>query len=222
MFRGRQANPCSNKFLYQKDIEHRQKMHKARMNRMKPAIDNKPPKKPSHLTNNKKREQMMEDRFVRIERENRLLLEKMSHIMSKKTLDNENDSFKYVRSLNKSYRKRELQRITVENQEILRRIQQREPFYNHAQWEEDRKAHEQYMRNICEYPVRQPDQEKKRGRKGKGKALKSSRSGMIPSLDAEYKRESQERLAEQMGRSASFSTFDTFGNNHAEQYGIGA
>eukprot|EP00514_Thraustochytrium_sp_LLF1b_P010660 CAMPEP_0184554342 /NCGR_PEP_ID=MMETSP0199_2-20130426/34713_1 /TAXON_ID=1112570 /ORGANISM="Thraustochytrium sp., Strain LLF1b" /LENGTH=130 /DNA_ID=CAMNT_0026950351 /DNA_START=397 /DNA_END=785 /DNA_ORIENTATION=- len=118
---------------------------------MKPAIDNSPPEKPSHLTSNKKREQMMEERFLRIEHENRLLLGKMSQIMSKTSLDNQNDF--QLKSLNRSFRKKELSRITQENQEILRRIQQREPFYNHTEWEQERKTHEQYMRNICEYPV---------------------------------------------------------------------
>ena len=46
------------------------------------------------------REQMMEERFAQIERENRLLLEKMSYIMQRDTLDNKNSAMKYGRSLN--------------------------------------------------------------------------------------------------------------------------
>jgi hypothetical protein len=60
MFRGRKANPCSNKYTYNKHIEHCQKMHRERLLNMKPAIDNKAPKRPSHLKSNKKREQMLE------------------------------------------------------------------------------------------------------------------------------------------------------------------
>jgi hypothetical protein len=56
------------------------------------------------------------DRFSKIERDNRLLLNKMSLIMQKNTLDNRNQSWRYARSLNKSYRKKELERITLENQ----------------------------------------------------------------------------------------------------------
>ena len=74
--------------------------------------------------------------------------------MQKNTLDNKNRSWQYAHSLNKSFRKRELQRITRENQNILKRIQQREPNYNHLQWEEDRRLHESYLTNICEYPYR--------------------------------------------------------------------
>ena len=56
------------------------------------------------------------ERFATIERENRILLSKMSEIMQKNTLDNKNKSVKYSHSLNKGYRQRELRRITNENQ----------------------------------------------------------------------------------------------------------
>ena len=54
------ANPCSSKYTQSKYIEHCQKLHKKKLAQMKPAIDNKSPKKPSHFKNNRKREQMME------------------------------------------------------------------------------------------------------------------------------------------------------------------
>ena len=57
-----------------------------------------------------------EDRYSQIERDNRLLLEKMSHIMRKGGLDNFNNNAKYSKSLNKGARKKELQQITRENQ----------------------------------------------------------------------------------------------------------
>mmetsp|Transcript_13447 Transcript_13447/g.24054 ORF Transcript_13447/g.24054 Transcript_13447/m.24054 type:complete len:219 (-) Transcript_13447:8-664(-) len=201
MFRGRAANPCSNKFLYMKHVQHCQQLHRDRLQTMKPAIDNKPPKKPTHLTNNKKREQMLEDRFIRIERENRMLLERMSSIMQKKGLDNDSRRHQ-VKSLNKSYRKKELQRITQENQNILRRIQHSEPNYSYMQWEEDRRNHEQYMKNICEYPYqKQKKQKNSKKQKKKRQGMNNSRSGLIPSLDSEYKKQSYERL----NKNASYS-----------------
>lgn len=57
-----------------------------------------------------------EDRYAQIERDNRLLLEKMSHIMRKGGVDNYNSSSKYAKSLNKGARKKELHKITRENQ----------------------------------------------------------------------------------------------------------
>merc|ERR1712216_256784 len=75
----------------------------------------------------------------------------MSHIMQHNTLDNFSNSQKYVKSLNRAYRKRELTKITAENQAILRRIQSSAPTYNHWEGEEKRRKNEGYLRNICEY-----------------------------------------------------------------------
>ena len=88
------------------------------------------------------------ERYARIERENRLLLEKMAGIMLKNTLDNRCESISYSHSLNKASRKRDLLRITRENARILHGIQTREPTYNHVKWEQERKVQEQYLRNI--------------------------------------------------------------------------
>lgn len=48
---------------------------------MKCSIDNKCPRAATHLKTKAKKNALMEDRFAQIETENRLLLEKMSHIM---------------------------------------------------------------------------------------------------------------------------------------------
>ena len=80
-----------------------------------------PPSPPSHLTLNfllivNESSSTQEDRYAQIERDNRLLLEKMSHIMRKGGVDNYNSSSKYAKSLNKGARKKELHKITRENQ----------------------------------------------------------------------------------------------------------
>lgn len=59
---------------------------------------------------------LQEDRYAEIERDNRLLLEKMSHIMRKGGVDNHDSTSKYAKSLNKGARKKELHKITRENQ----------------------------------------------------------------------------------------------------------
>ena len=104
------------------------------------------------MRNNRKKAQLREERFAKIERENRILLEKMSHIMQHNALDNKCSAVKFGRSLNKSQRKLELQRITQENQAILRRIQTQEATYDRHHWIEHAKANEKYLHNIREYP----------------------------------------------------------------------
>ena len=85
---------------------------------MRPAIDNKPPPKFVHLAQNLKKQQMDEERYSQIERDNYLLLDKMSYIMTHPQLLDEKymgPPVTYGKSLNKEYRKRELMRITEEN-----------------------------------------------------------------------------------------------------------
>ena len=123
---------------------------------MKCSIDNKMPKQASHLKTNAKKNALMEERFANIERENRMLLEKMSYIIAKKGgIDNKNCSMQYGRSLNKDRRKRELQKITKQNQLILSRIQESQPTYDHLAWAEDARQNQQFMANICEFKPKQ-------------------------------------------------------------------
>jgi len=116
MDRGRKALPTLNKHTDTKFYKKCQDIHKKKLNTIKSCIDNSEPNRPTHLRKNLKKEQMKEERYATIERENRILLEKMSFIMQHDTLDNKNGSIKHGHSLNKGLRKRELQRITSENQ----------------------------------------------------------------------------------------------------------
>jgi hypothetical protein len=176
-----------------------------------------------HLSNNLKRQQLDEERYSQIERENYLLLDKMSYIMTHPQLLDEKymgAPVTYGKSLNKEFRKRELMRITEENQvifkptycvrvhsgfssclilvchdlfydqpeikdwpdlhlypqQILRRIQLKEPYYSHLEWAEkvpsaalfrsspflthlhfcphfQSRRDEEYLRNCAEYPI---------------------------------------------------------------------
>lgn len=107
-----------------------------------------------HVRTNLKREQMLEERYSEIDRENRILLQKMADIMRQPgfSVPKGKDARGPI-SLNKDYRRQELIRITHENQAILKRIQKAQPVYNHINWEKDHKQSSMYMRNACEYPV---------------------------------------------------------------------
>jgi len=158
--------PRLNKHLDDKWVKHCQKLHRQRLKEMKPAIDNKPPPKYVHLVQNLKKQQMDEERYSQIERDNYLLLDKMSYIMTHPQLLDEKymgPPVTYGKSLNKEYRKRELMRITEENLQILRRIQHKEPYYSHLEWEEQSRRDEEYLRNCAEYPIVLPAIRQKRG-----------------------------------------------------------
>merc|ERR1719352_1988174 len=55
-------------------------------------------------------------------------------------------------SLNRDHRKKELLRITRENQMLLKRIQQAQPNYNHIQWENEHRQQQSYAAVCSEYP----------------------------------------------------------------------
>ncbi len=67
----------------------------------------------------------MSGRYTEIERENRILLEKMSNIMQKNKPNLYNPNRVEKASLNRVQRKNELMKITVENQAILKRLQEK-------------------------------------------------------------------------------------------------
>eukprot|EP00924_Labyrinthula_sp_SR-Ha-C_P014746 snap_masked-scaffold_43-processed-gene-0.26-mRNA-1 protein AED:0.10 eAED:0.10 QI:0/-1/0/1/-1/1/1/0/197 len=167
MFRGRKAYPCSSKHTFKKHIEYCQKLHKEKLQRIKPSIDNKEPVKPSHYKKNKKRELEMEENFSKIEKENKLLLQKISEIMDKSFIEKIQDPYasNHPRTLNRSFRKRELQRITKTNREILKRIEKRSGVYNKKEWEKSRKIQEKLVESICEYKPCRKGKEKKHKKK---------------------------------------------------------
>ncbi|XP_077978084.1 uncharacterized protein CFAP97D2-like [Glandiceps talaboti] len=131
--------PANNKLLKKRWDQSRFDTHRKKVQNAKPVIDDKPPKIYMHLVLKLKKLQMEEERLATIERDNRILLEKMAHIMrTRGRVDNRNNYEQ--KSLNKTKRQRELLIITHENQAILKRIVPKEPHYNHIKWEDEWRA----------------------------------------------------------------------------------
>lgn len=108
---------------------------------MKPTFQIDKPKEFRYLAEKPKRQQMLEERYTEIERENRILLEKMTSILQTRgsatapdaTVSTIQNSVSQQipsnilppinkKSLNREARKRELMKITQENQLILKRL----------------------------------------------------------------------------------------------------
>jgi Hemingway/CFA97 len=143
------AIPVSNKLLSKKWDENNRRIHAEKLKNMQSRVNSGSPMKFSHLKFKAKREQIVEDRLTEIERENRILLEKMSSIMSKKQ---NKDNPSTVKSLNKNARKEQMRRITLDNQALLKRLQEKNPCYNTHMWEEERRKTEKRLKNMCEFP----------------------------------------------------------------------
>merc|ERR1719401_225269 len=147
------AIPVGNKRCAERNVQRHQEMHKQRLKAMRPQVDTSEPRTThfDHLRNNLKREQILEERYYEIDRENKILLQKMSDIMKSATYVDRGKSG--PPSLNRDSRKTELMRITHENQAILRRIQQAQPVYNHVAWEDSYRKSGAYLKNTSEYPI---------------------------------------------------------------------
>lgn len=143
------AIPTSNKLLQKRWEERVQALHYERLRSVKSSVDAAAPQSLSVIKSRAKKEQLLEDRCLEIERENRMLLGKMTNIMN-------NSSVKFLprmkRSLNVSLRKRELIKITLENQALLKRLTEKQPCYHVGQWEGERVETEKLLDNICEFP----------------------------------------------------------------------
>lgn len=154
MFR---AQPVASRVCDDKFRDRSYRIHRQKLQKIKPSIDNKAPPMYPHLYQKLKKAQMEEERCSEIERDNRTLVRRMTEIMQRSGIDTKN-SVQY-RSLNKDMRRRELVRITQENQALLKRIQSRQPTYNHLLWEQDREKSEALCERICRYPYRPGDAE---------------------------------------------------------------
>ncbi|XP_077073182.1 sperm axonemal maintenance protein CFAP97D1 isoform X3 [Siphateles boraxobius] len=97
------------------------------------------------------RNKLEEERVSRIERENQMLLDKMTHIMQTNGgVDCRNDYVK--KSLGSERRLQELFHITKENQRILQRLSTCRPRHSVQEWREQWLRNLQLMENIGRYP----------------------------------------------------------------------
>lgn len=121
---------------------------------MKPAIDTSEPRK--HPLSNKG-ELVKRREYALIEQNNKLLLERLAKIVQTKTIDNvmSVDTQKHhelKRRLGLLKKRDQMQRITADNQRLLKRIQETTPAYNHLEWEQDAKRLETFKRTMSLYP----------------------------------------------------------------------
>lgn len=113
---------------------------------IKGAVDHFSPPDQPHLRNKLKTKKLQEDRASEIQLENRILLQKMLNIDTKPSaVSNETMMNNRVKpsSLHAGYQRRELDRITKANQELLKRLQSAAPSVDPQGWEmeeEDRQA----------------------------------------------------------------------------------
>lgn len=161
-------------------------------------VDTRAPPTYMHLHLKLKKLQLEEERLATIERDNRILLEKMSYVMrTQGRVDNRNN-YEY-KSLNREKRQRELLRVTKENQSILNRITSRMPEYNVTKWNNDWEENQKFMDNIAHFPKewwvtqrQQSNARKRTGGKSRDKTTVSKRGSSSQSKSSQEKTKSPE------------------------------
>jgi len=142
--------------------------HKHKVARSRSLIDNQwsvreETKLQPTRSRNAKKEQMEEERYSSIEKENRRLLTRMQEIErrgSQKAAANLVLGVKPAKPRPGSMpagsragaRVKELQRIDTENQRLLKRLQSTKAAVNMSKFEKDHQAQQRYMKMHCEHP----------------------------------------------------------------------
>jgi len=100
-----------------------------------------------HLNENLKKKQLKEERFQEIERENKLLLQRMTQILT-----NEDEPYAdyqwRMKSLNSVSRKQNLRKINSENESILKRLGNSKSHYDRSAWEDECKERKAMVERI--------------------------------------------------------------------------
>ncbi len=146
---------------------------------MRPTVDAGPPRE--HPFSNKREMEKLRYTSV-IEMDNRLMLERLAKVVQHKSIDNEihksvamHAAFKKKLGLTK--KRLHMQKITEENQRLLKRIQEVPPAYNHLEWEEEARRRDEVMRNMTVYPEmlekreKEAAEEKKKKKRNKGSKM---------------------------------------------------
>lgn len=122
--------------------------HRKRVKEAKSTIDKvRPPEMPMSM----RREIERRRQQTAIEKDNRLLLDRLGIAMSHKNIDNDLKEKPFT-SYIELQRKKELKKIMMDNQRILGRIQNTVPSYSHVEWERDAEKRIEYLRNMTEFP----------------------------------------------------------------------
>jgi hypothetical protein len=121
------AQPVGNKFLQRRVVAKQQEQHRRNVSTAKPVC--RAEVEEGVELNNRKKELLMEEKYTEIERENRILLEKITRIMGKPAALGGRRKRSH-RSLNFGYRKRQMEDIELQNFKMLKRIQEQKSCYN--------------------------------------------------------------------------------------------
>ncbi|RHY59084.1 hypothetical protein DYB30_003951 [Aphanomyces astaci] len=115
------AQPHANEAIWTREVSRQLENHLTRINHAQPSIDTSVPKTAANVSTGSKKNQLKEDRLDAIEIENRRLLDRIASIAlstTKDSVDAPSNHPTVKKSLHEGQRKREQQKIWLENQKL--------------------------------------------------------------------------------------------------------
>jgi len=183
--------------------------HRKRIREAKTTIDSsKPPEMPMTM----RRESERRRQQTAIEKDNRLLLDRLAIAMTSKNIDNDLKAKPFT-SYMELQRKKQLKKLQLENERMLERIQQTVPSYRHVEWELDAEKRVEYLRNMTEFPhLFVPPGSSRKSRTGSSNSQGRSRSRSGTRNDGQL---GTAHLSEEIANNSPFRGFG--GENDEEQ-----
>ncbi|KAJ3102251.1 hypothetical protein HDU97_000687 [Phlyctochytrium planicorne] len=150
--------PCANRLLAKRWDDAARERHRQKLATIKAYIDNAPPKRHGHLQLRLKKLQLEDENLGKIERENLILLDRMSRQMSApQGFSGIDPNYKLRKVLQKPpaserKKKEEQQQIEQANLMLMQRVEAREPHYHQELWDEERRTNLGYFQRISRFP----------------------------------------------------------------------
>ncbi|KAI9103245.1 hypothetical protein DFS34DRAFT_358533 [Phlyctochytrium arcticum] len=149
---------CANRLLAKRWDDAARDRHKEKVASIRPAVDNSPPKRYSHLDLRLKKIHQDQEQSQKVQSENMILLHRMAKQMSAPRGFSNLDEHSKVKDVPKkphpSARRRQEQQRHVKEANVVyqQRIEERQPFYSRTAWSEERKKNLSYLANHSRFP----------------------------------------------------------------------
>mmetsp|Transcript_10561 Transcript_10561/g.20333 ORF Transcript_10561/g.20333 Transcript_10561/m.20333 type:complete len:243 (+) Transcript_10561:120-848(+) len=135
-----------NRSIYKKLTEQEHLTHQRRLKNMRPYMRISNPQDFQHL----RKKPVDHGRLTQIENDNVKIMTRIQELMKSKS-DAGLSTFRHT-SLNRDYRRKEEERISKENLELLKRLSRTSSVYPVKRFINERKENERYIKTRCQYP----------------------------------------------------------------------
>ncbi|PHJ18698.1 hypothetical protein CSUI_007470 [Cystoisospora suis] len=142
-----------NRVCYKRKIELERRQHQERLKAVKPVVKPTPPCQTPRSGRNLKFETLSHERYQEIDRENKLLLDKLCRIMVRPPCTAAVAEPRGPSSLNWKVRRDEEDRIAYNNKFTYKKITEAKPRYSLEEWQRHAAFYARRFRNICEHPA---------------------------------------------------------------------